>query len=81
MSNMRIAVLITHVRQEEKLLFAAFEARGIHPDVIADGDLNIDLTAGPEQFAPSGVPWQAYDLIFERSVSTSRGLYALAIFE
>jgi len=78
---MRIAVLITHIRQEEKLLFASFEARGIHPDVIADGDLNIDLTAGPEQLAPSGVPWQTYDLIFERSVSTSRGLYALAIFE
>ncbi|MCC6616182.1 MAG: lysine biosynthesis protein LysX [Anaerolineae bacterium] len=78
---MRVAVLITHIRPEEKLLFAAFEARGIHPDVIADGDLNIDLTAGPEQLAPSGVPWQAYDLIFERSVSTSRGLYALAIFE
>jgi [lysine-biosynthesis-protein LysW]--L-2-aminoadipate ligase len=78
---MRIGILITHVRAEEKLLINAFQERGIEPDVILDRDLNFEVTAGPDQLAPSGVPWQAYDLLLERSVSTSRGLYALAILE
>jgi [lysine-biosynthesis-protein LysW]--L-2-aminoadipate ligase len=76
---MRIAVLITHVRAEEKLLITAFQARGIEPDVILDRDLNFDVTAGAEQLAPSGVPWREYDLVLERCVSTSRGLYTLAL--
>ncbi|MAS36053.1 MAG: lysine biosynthesis protein LysX [Anaerolineaceae bacterium] len=76
---MRIGILITHIRAEEKLLITAFQERGVEPDIILDRDLNFNITAGPEQLAPSGVPWQAYDLIMERSVSTSRGLYALAI--
>lgn len=78
---MRIGLLITHIRAEEKLLIEAFRAQGVEPDVIADGDLNFDLTAGPEQLAPTGVSWSSYDLILERSVSTSRGLYTLAILE
>jgi [lysine-biosynthesis-protein LysW]---L-2-aminoadipate ligase len=76
---MRVAILITHVRPEEKLLVSAFEARGITPDLILDRELNFDLTAGAEQTAPSGAPWNTYDLVMERCVSTSRGLYALAI--
>lgn len=78
---MRIGVIITHVRPEEKLLIGAFQARGIEPDIMADSAINIDITAGPEQPAPSGVPWRDYDVIIERSVSTSRGLYTLAILE
>lgn len=78
---MRIGIIITHVRPEEKLLISAFQARGIEPDIIADSALNIDLTAGAEQIAPSSLPWNAYDVILERSVSTSRGLYMLAILE
>jgi [lysine-biosynthesis-protein LysW]--L-2-aminoadipate ligase len=76
---MRIGLLVTHIRPEEKLLLAAFAARGVTPDVILDRDLMFDLTAGPEQLAPSGLPWAAYDLILERCVSTSRGTYALAV--
>jgi [lysine-biosynthesis-protein LysW]--L-2-aminoadipate ligase len=79
--NMRIAMLVTHIRPEEKLLMAAFAAQGITPDVILDRDLNFDLLAGAEQPAPSGVAWSDYDLIIERCVSTSRGTYALAIFD
>lgn len=78
---MRVAILISHIRAEEKLLIEAFRAQGIEPDIIADGELNFDLMAGAEQAAPSGAAWAEYDLIFERSVSTSRGLYALAILE
>lgn len=76
---LRIAILITHVRAEEKLLIGAFEARGIQPDIILDRDLNFDVTGDAGQLAPSGVPWSEYALVMERCVSTSRGLYALAI--
>ena len=76
---MRIGILVTHIRPEEKLLIAAFRAAGIEPDILLDRELNFDLLAGPEQLAPSGVPWADYALILERAVSTSRGLYTLAI--
>jgi [lysine-biosynthesis-protein LysW]--L-2-aminoadipate ligase len=77
--TVRIGLLVTHIRPEEKLLIAAFQAAGIEPDILLDRDLNFDLTAGPEQVAPSGMPWAEYALVLERAVSTSRGLYALAI--
>lgn len=76
---MRIGLIVTHIRAEEKLLINGFEAVGITPDVILDRDLAFDLTAPAGQLAPSGVPWTDYALIMERCVSTSRGLYALAI--
>ncbi|MCB9454416.1 MAG: hypothetical protein H6671_00350 [Anaerolineaceae bacterium] len=44
---MRLALLITHIRAEEKLLISAFQNAGIEPDIILDRDLNIDLTSGP----------------------------------
>ena len=76
---MRVALLVTHIRAEEKLILAAFNHRGISPDIILDRELNFDITQGAEQFAPSGLAWRDYDLVFERCVSTSRGMYALAI--
>lgn len=76
---MRVALLVTHIRAEEKLLLAAFNNRDISPDIILDRELNIEITRGAEQLAPSGIAWRGYDLIFERCVSTSRGMYALAI--
>ncbi len=78
---MHIGVLITHIRAEEKLLLAALRSQGAEPDVLLDRDLLFDLTAGPEQAAPSGRPWRDFDLVLERCVSTSRGLYALAILD
>jgi [lysine-biosynthesis-protein LysW]---L-2-aminoadipate ligase len=78
---MRVGIIITHIRPEEKLLSSAFQELGVQPDIIADSTINIDITAGSEQLAPSGTPWRDYDVIMERSVSTSRGLYTLAILE
>lgn len=78
---MRLALLVTHIRAEEKLLIGAFQDAGVEPDIILDRDLNIDLTGGPDQVAPSGTPWRDYDLVLERCVSTSRGTYMLAILE
>jgi [lysine-biosynthesis-protein LysW]--L-2-aminoadipate ligase len=76
---MRIGILITHIRAEEKLLIQAFQDHGLTPDLILDRDVQIDITAGASQLAPSGIAWGGYDLILERCVSTSRGLYLLAI--
>ncbi len=76
---MRVGIIISHVRPEEKLLISAFQARGIEPDIISDREIDLEITAGPEQTTPEGVPWSSYDVIMERSVSTSRGLYMLAI--
>ncbi len=76
---MRVALLVTHIRAEEKLILAAFNNRDISPDIILDRELNFNISEGPQQLAPSGIAWREYDLVFERCVSTSRGMYALAI--
>ncbi|MEP6985394.1 MAG: lysine biosynthesis protein LysX [Chloroflexota bacterium] len=76
---MRVGIIISHVRPEEKLLISAFQARGVEPDIISDREINLEITAGPEQNTPTGIPWSSFDVIMERSVSTSRGLYMLAI--
>lgn len=78
---MRIGILVTHIRAEERLLINAFQSAGIEPDILLDRDLNFDLLQGSEQLSPSGAVWGDYDVILERCVSTSRGLYALAILE
>lgn len=76
---MRVGIIISHVRPEEKLLISAFQARGVEPEIISDRDINLDITAGPEQTSPTGTLWRDYSVVMERSVSTSRGLYMLAI--
>ncbi len=76
---MRVALLVTHIRAEEKLILAAFNNRDISPDIILDRELNFNISQGAEQKAPSGSAWRDYDLVFERCVSTSRGMYALAV--
>ncbi|GAB5491037.1 MAG: lysine biosynthesis protein LysX [Phototrophicaceae bacterium] len=76
---MRLAFLITHIRAEEKLLIEAFRAQGVEPDIILDRDVMFNINQGAEQLAPTGIAWEEYDVVVERCVSTSRGLYSLAI--
>jgi [lysine-biosynthesis-protein LysW]--L-2-aminoadipate ligase len=71
--SLRVGIIASRIRVEEKLLLAAFEARHITPTLINDDELILSLSA---QSSP--LP---YDLILERSVSTSRGLYALRVLE
>lgn len=78
-NEMRVGILVTHIRAEEKLLVQAFQARGIEPDILLDRNIHLDLTGGAGQLAPSGIAWSDYAVILERCVSTSRGLYLLAI--
>ena len=46
---MRVGVLVSHIRPEEKLLISAFQARGIEPDILLDREIVFDLTVGLEQ--------------------------------
>ena len=67
----RVGILASRIRVEEKHLIASFEARGATVDIINDDDLILTIGMGP-------LP---YDVILERSISTSRGLYAVRMLE
>jgi len=68
---MKLGVLYSRVRAEEKLLFEALDARGIAYDKIDDRDVEFDLA--------SPGAWRRYDVILERCINHSRALYALKI--
>ena len=69
---MRVGVLCSRIRIEEKLLFEALTARGVAYEKLDDRTLVFNLND------PS--PYQQYDVILERSINHSRALYALQMF-
>jgi [lysine-biosynthesis-protein LysW]--L-2-aminoadipate ligase len=71
---MRLAILTSRVRVEEKLLVEALKRRSIDFELIDDGELLLDL-------AQPGERWRAYDAVLCRSVSQSRGLAVLHVLE
>lgn len=71
---MRLAILTSRVRVEEKLLVEALRQRAVDFELIDDGDLLLDL-------ARPGERWRAYDAVLCRSVSQSRGLAVLHVLE
>lgn len=71
---MRLAILTSRVRVEEKLLIEALQRRGVEFDIVDDGELLFDLARPDER-------WRAYDAVFCRSVSQSRGLAVLYVLE
>ncbi len=71
---MQIGMIVSRVRREEKLLMEAFQARGIQIDVLNDGGFVLN----PLEPDPG---WLEYDLILERSISSSRTLATLQILE
>jgi len=71
---MRLALLTSRVRVEEKLLIEALRRRGIDFDIIDDGALLIDLAHPDER-------WSAYDAVLCRSLSQSRALAVLHVLE
>ena len=68
---MRLGVLFTRLRVEEKWMFAALDARGHDYERLLDSQVSFDLT--------SPAAWNEYDLIFIRSLSTTRGLYSAQV--
>ena len=69
---MRVGVLCSRIRVEEKLLFEALTARGVAYEKLDDRLLTFNLH-DPR-------PYQQYDIILERSINHSRALYALEMF-
>ena len=68
---MRVGVLCSRVRVEEKLLFEALRARGTDYEKIDDREAVFDL----QQLHPA----QQYDIVLERCINHSRALYALKL--
>ncbi|MFQ6057910.1 MAG: lysine biosynthesis protein LysX [Anaerolineae bacterium] len=68
---MKIGVLCSRIRVEEKLIFAALEKRGLAYDKIDDRQVVFDL------HHPG--PFAEYDVILERCINHSRALYSLEL--
>lgn len=68
---MKIGVLLSRVRVEEKWLFDALDKRGVEYDRLDDREIKFDITQREK--------WQQYDAVLERSISFARGLYATQI--
>ena len=67
---MRIGMLHSLVRKDEKLLLAAFRSRNVEVTLIDDRELIFDLHRRPE-----------VDLVLERCINHSRALHALRLLE
>jgi len=65
----KIGVLLSRVRVEEKLLFEEFEKRGLTFDRIDDREIIFNLDEKPFE----------YDVVLERCINHSRALYALKV--
>ena len=77
----RVAVLVSRIRVEEKLLLSALDEAGAAVQLVDDGQLLLGATRddAPPRLI-SGEPLAA-DVVLERSISTARGLYALRVLE
>jgi [lysine-biosynthesis-protein LysW]--L-2-aminoadipate ligase len=70
---MRIAMLFTRLRTEERLLLDAFEARGVTPEAI-------DLRR--EVFDPASPGrWAGFDLVIDRAVSATAAQNAIRVLD
>lgn len=67
--RLRIGVIYSRVRVEEKWIFGALEKRGLDYDRLDDRGISFDLQ--------NSAAWRAFDAILERSISYTSGLYAL----
>ncbi|NPV87389.1 MAG: lysine biosynthesis protein LysX [Anaerolineae bacterium] len=65
---MKVGILLSRVRVEEKWLLASLEQKGVPYERIDDSSAHFDLN-DPQ-------PWCGLDVVLERSLSFSRGLYA-----
>lgn len=68
---MKVALLCSRLRVEEKLLRDALVQRGADVERVDDREVVLDLTA----------PWRDVDVVLERSLSQTNALAALQVFE
>ena len=69
--RLKIGVLYSRVRVEEKWIFAAMEKRGLDYVRLDDRKFHFDLD--------DPAPWREFDAVLERSISYNSGLYALRV--
>jgi [lysine-biosynthesis-protein LysW]--L-2-aminoadipate ligase len=72
---MKVGVLYSRVRVEEKLLLQELDQRGVEVDLIDDRQLILDI----EQDRASAERFRAYDVVLERCINHSRALACLRI--
>jgi [lysine-biosynthesis-protein LysW]---L-2-aminoadipate ligase len=68
---MKVGILLSRVRVEEKWLLEALEQRGVVYDRIDDREATFDLNSPGD--------WTQFDVVLERSISFARGLYATQV--
>jgi [lysine-biosynthesis-protein LysW]--L-2-aminoadipate ligase len=68
---MKIGMLLSRVRVEEKLLMDAFARRGAEPELLDDRELVFDLSNLGKL--------REYDVVIERCINHSRALYSLEL--
>ncbi len=71
-SSIRLGMLVSHLREEEKMILAAAQDRGISVEVLQDRRLTLDLTSPNPP---------AVDVVLDRCIAHTRGGYALRAFE
>lgn len=76
---MKVGMLMSRVRVEEKLLLKAFKARGVEVILLDDRKIIFDLHEKKEP--TTGHDWTSFDVIMERCINHSRALYAMRILE
>jgi len=67
-----LGILVSHLREEEKLILSAAKELGVETVILQDRTLALDLSS-PEP--------PAVDVVLDRCVAHTRGGYALKIFE
>ncbi len=68
---MKLGILLSRIRVEEKWLLASLEAKGVDYERIDDGEVHFCIDEPGR--------WRDFDVIMERSISYVRGLYATQI--
>src|SRR5579875_1235433 len=77
---MKVGILLSRVRIEEKMLFAELERRNVSFERIDDREVVLDITGGAGQEATEAARFD-YDVVVERCINHSRALYALKILQ
>lgn len=72
---MKVGILYSRVRAEEKLLFDACERRGVDFELLDDGQLIFDISGVNGHMKR----FEQFDVVMERCISHARALYSLRI--
>ena len=72
---MRVGILYSRVRAEEKLLFTAFQKRGVDFELLDDRKLIFEISDG-QRYADT---YAGLDVIVDRCINHGRALYSLRI--